>query len=171
MDPSNCRETSLEAERAMETLNVTLGREKLQAFIDSNGQCHVRSAVGSSAVVDLQTRAFSAKDREMRQKKGKLDSAGKSKPCNENITEALNQIRMALKDPILDPEVNRKVLIDHVYLVASGEITKAARKLLIEQLGNEQRRQVIFMDRSELLDLLVITNLTIPMDADPDFGF
>lgn len=104
-------------------------------------------------------------------KRGKLDSSGKTKPGNQNITEALNQIRMALADPVLDPEVNRKVLIDHVYLVASGEITKAAKKLLVEQLDNDQRRQVIFMDRSELLDLLVLTNMVIPASGEPDFTF
>jgi hypothetical protein len=105
-------------------------------------------------------------------KKGKLDSAGKTKSTNENITEALNQIRMALQNPVLDTEVNRKVLIDHVYLIASGDITKAARNFLVEKLDTEQRRQVIFMDRSELLDLLILTNMELPSEpGDPEFPF
>ncbi len=97
-------------------------------------------------------------------KKGKLDSAGRTKDGNANVTEALNQIRMSLQNAIFDPEVNRKVLIDHVYLVASGDITKPARAFLGEKLDLEQRRQVIFMDRSELLDLLIYTNLELPVE-------
>jgi hypothetical protein len=70
---------------------------------------------------------------------------------------------MSLQNAIFDPEVNRKVLIDHVYLVASCDITKPARAFLGEKIDLEQRRQVIFMDRSELLDLLIYTNLELPV--------
>jgi hypothetical protein len=228
MDPVDFRRSkSLDLDKAFAVLNETLSREKLEAYRDGAGQCHLRSASGTSAVVDIRARAFSQKDRERRAKwetyldtsseddftlkvlvplfqslgyqrisvaghkdkllefgkdlwmklrlptshfiyfgiqvkTGKLDSAGKTKPGNENITEALNQIRMALQDPVTDTEVNRDVLIDHVYLIASGEITKTARQLLLEQLNREQRRQLIFMDRSELLDLLVLTNMELP---------
>lgn len=232
MDPLELRRSNVDATKALEVLNETLSREKLQAYLDGAGQCHVRSTVGTSAVVDVRTRAFSQKDRETRAKwetyldesseddftvkvlvpllqslgfqrislaghkdklleygkdlwmklrlptshfiyfgiqvkKGKLDSSGKTRPGNENITEALNQIRMALADPVTDTEVNRQVLIDHVYLIASGEITKAARNLLLKQLDLEQRRQLIFMDRAELLDLLVLTNLDLPAQPGP----
>lgn len=54
-------------------------------------------------------------------KKGKLDSAAKSR--NTNISEVLNQIRMVLGHPILDPEINKSVLIDHVFIISAGEIT------------------------------------------------
>jgi hypothetical protein len=79
---------------------------------------------------------------------------------------------MALAHPVTDTEVNRKVLIDHVYLIASGEITKAARQLLLQELDKEQRRHLIFMDRAELLDLLVLTNLELPSaSSDDDSSF
>jgi hypothetical protein len=59
---------------------------------------------------------------------------------------------MAIDHPIFDPEANRKVLLDHLFLISAGEITKAARTWLIEQLDAGQRRHIIFMDRDELLD-------------------
>src|SRR5262249_41629394 len=50
--------------------------------------------------------------------------------------------------------------------------TKAARNLLLKQLDQEQRRQLIFMDRAELLDLLVLTNLDLPSaPSDPEIPF
>lgn len=233
MDPVTFRRTDLDFGKALVALNDTLSREKLEAYVDGAGQCHLRSSSGTSATVDVRARAFTQRDREVRSrwearldglsedeftlnvlvplfqslgyqrisvaghtdkqlefgkdlwmklrlptshfiyfgiqvKKGKLDSAGKTKPGNENITEALNQVRMALQDPVTDTEVNRHVLVDHVYLIASGEITKAARRLLLEKLNNEQRRHLIFMDRSELLDLLVLTNLELPADPNDD---
>lgn len=223
MDPVDFRRIGLDFETALGVLNETLSREKLEAYVDGAGQCHLRSAAGTSATLDIRARAFTQKDREKRAKwetyldsasedeftlevlvplfqslgyqrisvaghkdklleygkdlwmklrlptshfiyfgiqvkKGKIDSAGKTRPGSENVTEALNQIRMALQDPVTDTEVNRDVLIDHVYLIASGEITKAARRLLLQQLDKEQRRHLIFMDRSELLDLLVLSN-------------
>jgi len=86
-------------------------------------------------------------------KKGKLDSMGRTK--NTNITEVLNQINMTLKHPIWDPETNKRVLVDHVFIISAGEITKQAKALLGEHLDIESRRQVIFMDRDDLLNLAV----------------
>jgi len=41
---------------------------------------------------------------------------------------------MAIDHPIFDPEANRKVLLDHIFLISAGEITRAARTWLVEQL-------------------------------------
>ena len=86
-------------------------------------------------------------------KKGKLDSAGRTK--NTNISEVLNQVNMVLKHPIWDPETNKQVLIDHVFIISAGEITKQAKAWLGKHLDLESRRQVIFMDRDDLLNLAV----------------
>jgi hypothetical protein len=104
-------------------------------------------------------------------KKGKLDSAGATKASNENVTEVLNQVRMALDNEIFDPEVNRKCLVDHVYVVATGEITKQAKHFVVEKLDRDRRRQVIFMDKDELLDLLARWDLPLPSKPtlDPPF--
>ena len=235
MDPMDYQEK--DRDKALAILNATFTRENIQAYLDGAGRCHVRTADGTSAAIDIKTRAFTQKDRETRAKwsayldsaseddftekvllpllqacgyqritlaghrdkgleygkdlwmkyrlpssqfiyfgiqvkKGKLDSAGKTKTGNENITEALNQIRMALKNPVMDPEVNRKVLIDHVFLIASGDITKPARNFLGEHLDLEARRQVLFMDRDEILNLLIFTNLELPIaPSDPDIPF
>jgi hypothetical protein len=59
---------------------------------------------------------------------------------------------MAIDHPIFDPETNRKVLVDHVFIISAGQITRAAREWLIGQLDAGQRRHIIFMDREEFLD-------------------
>jgi hypothetical protein len=83
-------------------------------------------------------------------KKDKIDSNNAS--GLKNVSSILNQARMAFDHPIFDPEVNRKVLLDHLFIISAGEITKAAKHWLAEQLDASQRRQIIFMDRDELLD-------------------
>lgn len=93
-------------------------------------------------------------------KKNKIDAAGKD--LNQNISGILAQIRMSLDYPIFDPETNSKHLIDHVYIISANTITKQAKKLLGEHLDKEARRQIIFMDRDDLLDLAVITSIEIP---------
>jgi hypothetical protein len=95
-------------------------------------------------------------------KKGKLDSAARSKGENENISEVLNQVKMALDSEVWDPDINKTVLVDHVYIVASGEITKAARKLLGERLDRDSRRHIVFMDRDDVLNLAVKVDLGRP---------
>ena len=86
-------------------------------------------------------------------KKGKLDSAGKS--GNTNISEVLNQIRMVLNYPIWDPETNKRVLVDHVFIISAGQITKQAKTWLGQRLDIDSRRQVIFLDRDDILNLAV----------------
>jgi hypothetical protein len=83
-------------------------------------------------------------------KKDKIDSSGAG--GNNNVATVLNQARMAIDHPIFDPEANRKVLLDHIFVISAGEITRAARAWLVEQLDAGQRRHIIFMDRDELLD-------------------
>jgi hypothetical protein len=63
-------------------------------------------------------------------KKGKLDAAGVTRAGNANIAEVHNQALMMLAHEIFDPEINRRVLVDHAFIIASGEITKAARNWL-----------------------------------------
>jgi len=83
-------------------------------------------------------------------KKDKIDSNNAS--GTKNVSNILTQARMAIDHPLFDPEANRKVLLDHLFLISAGEITKAARTWLVEQLDAGQRRHIIFMDREELLD-------------------
>jgi hypothetical protein len=60
-------------------------------------------------------------------KKEKIDAAGKS---DANIAGILNQITMMLDHPIWDPANNRNQLLDHVYIISGGEITKQAKNWL-----------------------------------------
>ncbi len=100
-------------------------------------------------------------------KKGKLDAAGVSKGDNANIAEVLNQVTMMLGHEIFDPDTNRRVLVDHAFIVAGGEITKAARNWLGNKLDATKRSQIMFMDRDDILNLYVVTNLPLPSGALP----
>jgi hypothetical protein len=96
-------------------------------------------------------------------KKGKIDSSGAG--GSKNVATVLNQARMAIDHPIFDPEANRKVLLDHVFLISAGEITRAARTWLVEQLDQGQRRHIIFMDRDEFLDQSARIMLDLRFDS------
>jgi len=100
-------------------------------------------------------------------KKGKLDSAGVGKEGSSNVAEILNQVTMMLGHEIFDPELNRRVLVDHAFIIAGGEITKQARNWLGNKLDANKRSQVMFMDRDDILNLFIVTNLPLPKDALP----
>jgi hypothetical protein len=63
---------------------------------------------------------------------------------------------------------SRRVLVDHAFIVAGGEITKAARNWLGERLDTSKRSQVMFMDREDILNLFIVTNVPLPTAALPD---
>ena len=100
-------------------------------------------------------------------KRDKLDAAGMSKSGTANVGEILNQVTMMLGHEIFDPETSRRVLVDHAFIVAGGEITKAARNWLGERLDASKRSQVMFMDREDILNLFVVTNVPLPAAALP----
>ena len=101
-------------------------------------------------------------------KRGKLNAAGVTRLGNSNVAEILNQITMMVGHEIFDPEVNRKVLVDHVFIVSSGEITKAARNWLGEKLDATRRSQIMFIERDDILNLFVVSNAPLPKCALPD---
>ena len=73
---------------------------------------------------------------------------------------------MMLSHPIFDPETNKHHLVDHAFIVSAGDITKQARNWLGQNLAASQRSQILFMDRSDLLDLLVIHKIPLPDSTD-----
>lgn len=101
-------------------------------------------------------------------KKGKLDSSGKSRGSNSNIAEIYNQVLMMLGHEIFDPETSKKVLIDHAFIVAGGEITKQAKNWLGGKLDVSKRSQILFMDRDDILNLYIVSNLPLPKGAIQD---
>jgi hypothetical protein len=103
----------------------------------------------------------------MQVKKGKLDAAGVSKTATANVAELLNQVTMMLGHEIFDPEIGKRVLVDHAFVIAGGEITKAARNWLGNKLDATKRSQILFMDRDDILNLYVVTNLPLPTGAVP----
>ncbi len=105
-------------------------------------------------------------------KKGKVDSAGIGKDGSSNIAEIHNQVSMMLGHEIFDPELNRRVLVDHAFIVAGGEITKQARNWLGNKLDAPKRSQIMFMDRNDILNLFIVANLPLPKGAlPPSNGF
>lgn len=103
-------------------------------------------------------------------KKGKLDSAGMSKEGSSNIAEIHNQVSMMLGHEIFDPEVNRRVLVDHAFIIAGGEITKQARNWLGNKLDASKRSQIMFIDRDDILNLFITNNIPLPKGALPPGG-
>lgn len=95
-------------------------------------------------------------------KKGKLDSSGMTKAGNHNIAEIYNQTTMMLGHEIFDPETNKRVLVDHAYIIAGGEITKAARNWLGNKLDANKRSQIIFMDKEDILNLFTVNLIEVP---------
>lgn len=95
-------------------------------------------------------------------KKGKIHASGSE--ITGNISGILAQLLMLMTYPVFDPETNTKHLFDHVFLVSSGEITKQARTLLSEFLDNTMRRNVMFMDSDDILDLCVQYGVPLPGD-------
>ncbi len=61
----------------------------------------------------------------------------------------------------------RRVLVDHAFIVAGGEITKQAKNWLGEKLDQSRRSQVMFMDREDILNLFVVNNIPLPQAALP----
>jgi hypothetical protein len=100
-------------------------------------------------------------------KKGKLDSSGVTRGGNANVAEVYNQVLMMLGHEIFDPEIGKRVLVDHAFIVAGGEITKQARAWLGNKLDASRRSQILFMDRDDILNLYVVTNLPLPDAAQP----
>lgn len=99
-------------------------------------------------------------------KKGKLSSSGISKKGSSNVAEMLNQVTMMLGHEIFDPEINRRVLVDHAIVVAGGEITKAAKNWLGGQLDAVRRSQILFMDRDDIVNLFVSSGMSVPGEED-----
>jgi hypothetical protein len=100
-------------------------------------------------------------------KKGKLDASGVTKAGNANVAEIHNQALMMLAHEIFDPETNKRVLVDHAFIAAGGEITKAARNWIGNALDASKRSQIMFLDRDDILNLYVVTNLPLPAGAVP----
>lgn len=95
-------------------------------------------------------------------KKGKLDSSGVTKGGQANVAEIHNQVLMMLGHEIFDSELSRRVLVDHAFIVAGGEITKAARNWIGGKLDQSKRSQILFMDREDIVNLFVVSPLTSP---------
>ena len=74
---------------------------------------------------------------------------------------------MMLGHEIFDPETSRKALVDHAFIVAGGEITKQAQNWLGGKLDATKRSQILFMDRDDILNLYVVSNMALPRGAAP----
>lgn len=95
-------------------------------------------------------------------KKGKLDSSGVTKGGQANVAEIHNQVLMMLGHEIFDSELSKRVLVDHAFIVAGGEITKAARNWIGGKLDQSKRSQILFMDREDIVNLFVVSPLIVP---------
>ena len=104
-------------------------------------------------------------------KKDKIDAAATGKSGAANIAEIHNQVLMMIGHEIFDPEIGKRVLVDHAFIAAGGEITKAAKNWLGNKLDATKRNQILFMDRDDILNLFIVTNLPLPDGALPAEDF
>ena len=93
-------------------------------------------------------------------KRDRIDAAGSGR--GSNVATVLDQVRMMIDHPVFDQDTNRTVLLDHALIIASGEITKAARDYIVRQLDSAKRRHIIFIDKTDLLDLCLDVSLPVP---------
>ena len=103
-------------------------------------------------------------------KRGKLDASGVPKAKNINVAEVYQQALMMIGHEVFDPEAGRSVLVDHAYIVAGGEITKQARAWIGNKLDVVKRSQIMFMERDDILNLYVVTNLPVPGETRASAG-
>jgi hypothetical protein len=91
-----------------------------------------------------------------------LLAAGQSRNSSANIAEIYNQVLMMLGHEIFDPEIGKRVLVDHAFIVSGGEITKPARNWLGTKLDVSRRSQILFIDRDDILNLYLVSGLPVP---------
>lgn len=87
--------------------------------------------------------------------------AAASEPT-QNIANILSQLKMLFEHPVFDPVTNSKHLVDHAYLISSGEITEQARHLISEDLSRSMKRQILFMDQDDILRIWSLSSLDLP---------
>ena len=63
------------------------------------------------------------------------------------------------------PKIGKRVLVDHAFIVAGGEITKQATNWLGNKLDASKRSQGMFMDRGDIMNLHVVASLPLPRAA------
>lgn len=177
MDPADALNEGPERANALVELNVILAREGFEAFYGDDRHCYLRHLPTHTVTVlePNKHRPLSVAERQRRRdleagiqaKMGKIDAAGVSKAGNAGVAEIHHQALMMLAHEIFDPETNRRVLVDHTFIVAGGEITKAARNWLGNALDAAKRSQIMSIDRDDILNLYVVTNLPLPDRALP----
>lgn len=69
---------------------------------------------------------------------------------------------MMIGHEVFDHETNKRVLVDHAFIIAGGEITKAARNWLGGKLDATKRSQIIFMDRDDIINLFTVNTIEVP---------
>jgi hypothetical protein len=57
--------------------------------------------------------------------------------------------------------------VDHAFIIAGGEITKAARNWIGGKLDSTKRSQVMFMERDDILNLYIVTSIPLPASIMP----
>lgn len=90
--------------------------------------------------------------------------ASTGKP-SDNVASILNQAKMALTTQVFDADTNSNHLIDHVYLISSGEITEQARLYLSTELARTMQRQLLFVDQEDVLRMWALTRLELPQNT------
>ena len=97
-----------------------------------------------------------------------------TKKPSQNIATILSQLEMMFEHPVFDAGTNSQHLVDHAYLISSGEITEQARDFISRKLSRTMKRRILFMDQSDFVRMWALTNLELPdeeLESDEDIPF
>jgi hypothetical protein len=61
--------------------------------------------------------------------------------------------------------------VRHALIIAGREITKQARNWRGVKPDQSKRAQILFMDREDILNLFVVTNIPLPPGAAPEVSW
>jgi len=74
-------------------------------------------------------------------RRDKVDASGTTKDGNANVAETHNQVMMMLGHKIF-PEIGKRVLVDHAFIAAGGEIMKPHATGSENKLDASKRSQI-----------------------------
>lgn len=98
-------------------------------------------------------------------KTGEISSSAKEP--NKNIESILTQIRMGFKWEVFDPQTNSYHNVNHVLVIASGDISSSAQEYVYRQLAQDKSPgRVIWIDGNRLLELAQGSAIPVGMQTD-----
>ncbi|MEQ1673170.1 MAG: hypothetical protein ABL893_20155 [Hyphomicrobium sp.] len=75
---------------------------------------------------------------------------------------------MMIDHEIVELEIDRRVLVEHAFIVAGGDFIEQAKEWLANKLDATKRSQILFIDRQDILNLFTSGQIPLPVTARAD---